>query len=328
MIKILIVEDEKNIRETLKEMLSMNNYQVITASDGLEGFDSIIKNKPTIVLSDVNMPGLNGFELLDKVNKHFNSASTAPSFIFISARITNEDRREGMQLGAEDYLFKPFTIKDVLDTIEVKLKKRESLEQATVAKERNRISQDLHDSIQQTFIGVLYSFNRLEDKLTDAKSQEIFEESISLLRSGIRELREVSKILSSLSPDLISNIKQAVNRISGLNEMKIKIINSVNEKIIDTSHLDAFRIFQETMNNVLKYSNAEEIVVSIKSIGSTYSLDITDNGIGFDVATMKKNSGLTNMKNRASKLNGTLKIESKVGKGTSITLIFPKNHWV
>lgn len=328
MVKVLIIDDEKNIRETLDEILTTHNYHVITASDGLEGFDSIIENKPTIVLSDVNMPNLSGFELLKKVNEHFTSTDIAPSFIFISARITKDDIREGMRLGAEDYIIKPFTIKDILDTIDTKLKKRETLLKASATKERNRISQDLHDSIQQTFIGVLYSFNRLEDKFTDSKLQDIYEESIIMLKSGIRELRDVSKLLVTLSLDLKDNIREATSRTSELSDIEIEIIDSFKGQIIDSAHLDAFRIYQEAMNNILKYSNAKNVIIQFKNNESSYTLIITDDGVGFDLVKVKKGSGLLNMQNRAKNLSGKLKIDSKINEGTTISLEFSKNNWV
>lgn len=123
---ILIVEDEIDIRESLAEILELSGYQVSTANNGKEGLTSIIGKNPDLVLCDVNMPELDGFELLTAVNQRFKD-KVVPPFLFLTAKVEKKDMRQGMSLGADDYILKPFDHVDILKTIELRLEKRDKL---------------------------------------------------------------------------------------------------------------------------------------------------------------------------------------------------------
>lgn len=124
--KILIIEDDKNIRETLTELLEISGYNTEMASNGKEGFDMIIENKPDLVLCDVNMPELDGFELLGAINQSLKN-EIIPVFLFLTAKVSKDDIRHGLNLGADDYILKPFDPASVLDIIKMRLEKRDIL---------------------------------------------------------------------------------------------------------------------------------------------------------------------------------------------------------
>ena len=124
--KLLIVEDERGIRETLQDILELAGYEVITAKDGKEGFDAILNNHPDLVLCDVNMPELDGFELLGAINQRLKD-EIVPPFLFLTARVEKQCVRQGMSLGADDYILKPFDHNYVLDIIRMRLDKRNKL---------------------------------------------------------------------------------------------------------------------------------------------------------------------------------------------------------
>lgn len=115
--KILIVEDENDLRITLSEILEISGYDVSTASDGEEGFEAILETNPDLVLCDINMPKMNGFEVLIAL-KHQFETSSFPKFIFLSARIQPEDSRYGLELGANAFITKPFDTTELLESIE------------------------------------------------------------------------------------------------------------------------------------------------------------------------------------------------------------------
>lgn len=123
---ILIVEDDQGIRESLKEILELVSYNVIIAKDGKEGYLKIIEEKPDLVLCDVNMPELDGFELLEAVNQRY-AHEIIPPFIFLTAKVEKQDIRKGMNLGAEDYILKPFEHTEVLKIIRLRLDRRKKL---------------------------------------------------------------------------------------------------------------------------------------------------------------------------------------------------------
>ena len=84
--QLLIVEDDKNIRDTLKDILELSGYQVATANNGKEGYHAIIENRPDLVLCDVNMPELDGFELLGAINQRLKD-EIIPPFLFLTAKV-------------------------------------------------------------------------------------------------------------------------------------------------------------------------------------------------------------------------------------------------
>jgi two-component system LytT family response regulator len=131
--KILIVEDEQDIRETLQEVLEFYGYTVLTACNGKIGYDVIVENQPDLVLCDVNMPELGGFELLEAVNQRFKD-EIIPPFLFLTAKTEVENLRYGMSLGADDYIFKPFASSDILKAVRLRLDRRNKLLGSTVKK--------------------------------------------------------------------------------------------------------------------------------------------------------------------------------------------------
>jgi two-component system LytT family response regulator len=131
--KILIVEDEQGIRETLQDILELAGYEVLTACNGKIGYDVIVENQPDLVLCDVNMPELGGFELLEAVNQRFKD-EIIPPFLFLTAKTEVENFRYGMSLGANDYIFKPATSSDILKAVRLRLDIRNQLLGSTVKK--------------------------------------------------------------------------------------------------------------------------------------------------------------------------------------------------
>ena len=124
--RILIVEDEQGIRDTLQEVLEYAGYEVLIACDGKEGYNKIVDHKPDLVLCDVSMPELGGFELLESVNQRFKDG-VVPPFLFLTAKVEMEELRYGMSLGADDYIFKPFSVNEVLKTVKLRIEKRKKL---------------------------------------------------------------------------------------------------------------------------------------------------------------------------------------------------------
>lgn len=123
---VLVIEDNEDIRTNVVELLELALYKVIQAENGKIGVDYALKYIPDIILCDVMMPVLDGFGVLHILNKH-KSTSGIP-FIFLSARAEHSDLRKGMELGADDYLIKPFDDLELLNAIETRLKKKGSVE--------------------------------------------------------------------------------------------------------------------------------------------------------------------------------------------------------
>jgi CRP-like cAMP-binding protein/CheY-like chemotaxis protein len=135
--KILIIEDNNDIRENVVEILELAGYQVFEANNGKKGVELALKNIPDVILCDIMMPELDGYGVLYMLNK--NPEIAAIPFIFLTAKAERVDLRKGMEMGADDYLTKPFDDMDLLNAIESRLKKKE-LQQTFYSKSLDRLS--------------------------------------------------------------------------------------------------------------------------------------------------------------------------------------------
>lgn len=129
--KILVIEDNDEVRENVVEILELSNYQVLAAENGKEGVAIALKEKPDLIVCDIMMPELDGYGVLHSLSKH-KETSTVP-FIFLTAKSEKDDFRKGMQLGADDYITKPFDGTELLNAVEARLKKVEALKQNIIA---------------------------------------------------------------------------------------------------------------------------------------------------------------------------------------------------
>lgn len=119
--KLLLIEDDVTVRENTAELLELSNYDVITASNGKLGIDKAKQEVPDIIICDIMMPEIDGYGVLEALSK--NPSTLNIPFIFLSAKTEHKDIRKGMDLGADDYLTKPFEEEELLSAIESRLAK-------------------------------------------------------------------------------------------------------------------------------------------------------------------------------------------------------------
>ena len=123
--KILIIEDEEILRQNLRDILNLEGFDVHVASNGMDGLDLFQVLNPDLVLCDIKMPKMDGYEVLRSIRELPGGLTAA--FIFLSAKVEHEDIRSGMNLGADDYLLKPVARKDLVNAINNRLEKNERL---------------------------------------------------------------------------------------------------------------------------------------------------------------------------------------------------------
>jgi len=128
MSKILLIEDNNEVRENTAEILELARYQVLSAENGKVGVELAIAEKPDLIICDIMMPVLDGYGVLHMLTK--NPDTSAIPFIFLTAKSERDDFRKGMELGADDYITKPFEETQLLNAIEMRLKKLEQLRQS------------------------------------------------------------------------------------------------------------------------------------------------------------------------------------------------------
>lgn len=125
--KILLIDDNVDVRENTAEILELAQFEVITAENGKEGVMLAIKENPDIIICDIMMPVLDGHGVLHLLSK--NEQTSGIPFIFLSAKAERSDVRKGMGMGADDYLIKPFDDQELLNAIETRLKKQSLLKE-------------------------------------------------------------------------------------------------------------------------------------------------------------------------------------------------------
>ena len=119
--KILIIEDESNIRELISYNLINNNYKVLEAEDGLQGLETSIKEKPDLILLDLMLPGMNGLDIC----KELRDRGSKIPIIILTAKNEDIDKVMGLEFGADDYMTKPFSVHELMARIKAVLRRAE-----------------------------------------------------------------------------------------------------------------------------------------------------------------------------------------------------------
>jgi DNA-binding response OmpR family regulator/predicted transcriptional regulator len=168
--KILLIEDNAEVRENTAEILSLANYEVTTAANGKEGAELALTVLPDLIICDIMMPELDGYGVLHILSKKTETARIP--FIFLTAKAEKADMRKGMSMGADDYLTKPFDDTDLLNAIEVRLRKS-AMQQRNYATTEEGLNQFIQDARHVLNLKDLCRDNKIKSY---KKKSEIFSE--------------------------------------------------------------------------------------------------------------------------------------------------------
>ncbi len=211
MTKILVLDDEPAILNEVEEWLNLEGYETITAGNGRDGIQKIRDHRPDLVISDLSMPEMNGYSVLAKLQKEPGLA--AIPFIFLTGHSDKASMRACMELGADDYLTKPFTHKEMLAAIQSRLKRRQV------------ITQDIKQEIDE-----------LKQRLIRTVNHELKTPLISL--SYVQQV--IERQLEQLSREDISQLLQALR--DGTNRLQHLV-----QQTVTLAHIDAGEISAETI---------------------------------------------------------------------------------
>lgn len=192
--KILIIEDEDAIRETLQELLELNGHEVLAAADGLEGVQ-LAASKPDFIFCDVTMPRMDGFATIEAIRQR--ESGRAVPFVFLTAMANRADQRRGMALGADDYITKPFTEKDILEAIAARTHRTRTLRERVdeLAEQRRRqLGADWSHELLTPLNGMMGGLQLLEME-ADTLSREELGQMIALIRGGVERQEKLSRKL-------------------------------------------------------------------------------------------------------------------------------------
>jgi CRP-like cAMP-binding protein/ActR/RegA family two-component response regulator len=167
--KILLIEDNLEMRENTAEILELARYKVVTAKNGKEGVRLAHSEKPDLIICDIMMPELDGYGVLHMLVKDVATASIP--FIFLTAKAEKGDYRKGMGMGADDYLTKPFDDMELLSAVETRIKKNEMLKT-----EFNRTPEDLNNFLDQVSEDQLTKLSNDRESKAFKKKDVIYQE--------------------------------------------------------------------------------------------------------------------------------------------------------
>lgn len=224
MFKILVVEDTLTIREEVCDILLLEGYQVCQAENGQTGFNSALKELPDLIISDILMPKLNGFEMFEKLLKHKKTKDIP--LIFLSAKGEKADVRTGMNAGAEDYLVKPVNTSELITVVKKKLAKhqliKENLEK--LVKENEYV---LKEAGRMAKIGYWEYVNQTDTTSWSTTVHEIYGTDP---KEGIPERDVLINCFDQVSKERFLKAKSALTVHGTLYDIELLIINLKNEK--------------------------------------------------------------------------------------------------
>jgi signal transduction histidine kinase len=341
--KILLVDDEPKSLFALQELLSTLGQNLMVAQSGEEALRLALKNDFAVILLDVRMPGIDGFETARLIRTRERSKSTPIIFLTAAAdEMTSMFR--GYEVGAVDYLMKP-VVPDVLkskvavfvDLFRKTERLRESEDKlrrlaahliSVREEERAHIAREIHDELGQVLTGLKMEVTQLAKRLKDKPLIEKTDSMCALIDSSVQTVR---KIATGLRPEmlddmgLIAAVAWQAKEFQKRTGIRCRTQLPAEVKFdIDVS-TTMFRIFQEILTNVARHSRATRVDIELGLSESEVTLEVTDNGVGIQDNEMhaKKSLGLLGMQERALLFGGDVAITGSAGHGTRVSVVIP-----
>lgn len=361
MTKILVIEDEQTVRENLIDLLDAEDFEVLGAGDGKTGVELAQTYLPDLVICDLMMPKLDGFGVLNFLRA--TPATTMIPFIFLTAKADQTDRRQGIELGADDYLTKPFTRKDLLGAISVRLQKKATIEQQQAQKLnelRNSIILSLPNEMLSPLNNILGYSHFLIEEADFIKQQEIRKMSRTIQKSAERLERLIQNFLLYTELEIIATDTERImalrnnqthSAMSVLGTIAIAQAQQIQrtadlqlelqDSTVQIARGRLRKILEELLDNAFKYSNPGTTVrVCCAPVDQTFILSVTNSGRGFSAEQIEKigayqqferqiyeqqgsGLGLIITKRLTELLGGKLIIESIPDQQTTVKVMLP-----
>lgn len=301
--RILVIEDESDVREIILDILEAEEFSVIGAENGKEGVKLAQEHLPDLVICDVMMPEMDGYDVL-KTLREEKTTSTIP-FIFLTAKATRENIRQGMNLGADDYLTKPFSRKDLLGAISSRIQKKVAIEdkiQAHLDDLRSSLSLSLPHELRTPLNGILISSQLLIEDFAEMEANEIQPMLADINTSAQRLYRLISNFLLYADLELLVHDSE---RMKFWPKGSVKDPNTLIQKVVNET-LEIFperradlslelqqnievevppdilrKIVEELLNNALKFSDKlEKVYLKTSQNQQQYYLEFFNQGPG------------------------------------------------
>ena len=331
---ILIIDDEEGMRIAVRTVLETEGYTVIEASNGEEGLAAAVHLRPDLILCDIEMPSKDGFAVLQALRERI--AAPVP-FIFLTGRSTRADMRKGMNLGADDFLTKPFTAEELRQAVASRMKRRESLDEEAEQRMdelRQNISASVPHELRTPLTGILGFADILEEQASQLTPEEIIQLARHITESGKRLQSTLEKFwtyaevaLQSRDPNKRSSLRREVfqgadNFVRVFVREKAREHGRESDLILDISpgisagisdnHLTW--LLEEIVENAFIFSErGSTVTVGLNMEDGFCRLSVQDHGRGMDRLQIESIGGFMQFNRRYHEQQG-------LGLGLSIAM--------
>ncbi|KPQ00957.1 MAG: two-component signal transduction system fused histidine kinase / response regulator [Bacteroidetes bacterium HLUCCA01] len=363
MMKILLVEDDANVRQNIQDLLEAENYDVRIAKNGREGLEVAYEVVPDLILCDVMMPEMDGHEFYRELSKD-ERMSHIP-FVFLTAKADPADLREAMDMGADDYLTKPFTRDELLHALDTRLQKSRKIDKAYTEQFdelRTTIAVSLPHELRTPLTGIMGFSEYLLENIETTSREEIAEFLTHIHNSARRLNRLIENYITYSELQIKQYDEERAKRIVrpslSLVEYLIQIAKTVayeyerdedldldiQDVDIAVSEKDLQKVCEELLGNAFRFSKkGQKVHMSSKAIGEVVEITIRDHGIGMEPGKVRslggfmqldrdrneqQGSGLgfTIARQLVELMGGSVKVESKPNYGTTVSFRLPIRH--
>ncbi|MFP4528047.1 MAG: response regulator [Candidatus Kapaibacterium sp.] len=274
--KVLVIDDAEFILESTSTLLRFEGYEVFTASDGVSGVENALQYKPDLILCDISMPGMDGYGVLEKIRSNAETATTP--FIFLTAFTEKSNMRAGMEMGADDFIVKPYTRDELIAAIDAQWKKHSYYErqvQEKVEEVGRNVTYALPHEFRTVLNQVVGSAKYLNNNPEDVAADEIKELSEDIISSAQRLLKITENFLiyvriesfasnqekrkqlrnyrtdepGAMVADIASLVAQRYERSDDL-----KVTGEVEDISVEISTESYHKIVDELLDNAIKFS--------------------------------------------------------------------------
>lgn len=340
---VLIVDDNQTARETLVAMLEGEGYDLRQAKDGIQALHMLEELQPDLILLDVMMPRMDGFEVCRRIRATPQLAEVP--IILLTALDDQASLLRGIESGADDFLSKPIDRRELrarvrtitrLNRYRTLMEQRENIRHmaervvAAQEEERQRISRELHDDLGQALTTHLLALRNLQDNLS-MPPDKLYEKLQSLHDQSYEILIKIRRIARDLRPPVLDALGLEVAMQTYCTEFTrrtgLPVIFEADAslpELPDTYTITLYRILQEALTNVVKHAQASQVWVELSLEDDLITLTVQDNGVGFSQEQDTANGiGLAGLHERITIAGGTLTITTTPGRGTILSARFP-----
>ncbi|MFT3894559.1 MAG: response regulator [Anaerolineales bacterium] len=334
--KILLIEDDVDTSGLISTMLQKGGYTVAVANSGTSGIAMAHQELPDLILCDIMMPEMDGIGVLRSLRSQSDTA-TVP-FIFLTARARAEDIRQGMELGADDYLTKPIQVSTLLSAISTRLQRHQQLQAGRLASfaqrlvlsqeyQRQQVSSMLDNEVAQSLRSLQFIFNMLSAPTGS---------DVSLYNGAKELLGGLIQKVDGLTQEMYPSMLERLGLVPTIRWLAEQYENLKIE--LDTENMDfafapqvamcVFRLVQESLNNVVQHAKTKEARISLKYTAPYLEVRVEDNGVGFDLEQVLQSSrsmGMQHMYGLVVWLDGELHITSSHDEGTKVYALLPQS---